>query len=87
MILSRIRFYAITCLLVLPWASPLDAQQLEPRRWSHLPVGAQFISLAYLYTDGEIFLDPVLRIEDAEMEQNTFNARYLYSFGFAGRFE
>ena len=61
------------------------AQQLEPRRWSHLPVDAQFISVAYLYTNGDIFLDPVLRIEDAEMELHTFNARYLYSFGLAGK--
>ena len=83
---SRICLIGITCLLILPWMPPYTyAQQLEPRRWSHLPVGAQYISFAYLYTDGEIFLDPVLRIEDAKMELHTINARYLYSFDLAGR--
>jgi hypothetical protein len=82
---SRICLFTIICLLVLTWIPPLYAQQLEPRRWGHLPVGAQFISIAYLYTDGEILLDPVLRIEDAEMELNTSNARYIYSFNLAGR--
>ncbi|MDJ0958528.1 MAG: transporter [Arenicellales bacterium] len=81
---SRIYLFVVTTLLFLTWSSPLSAQQLEPRRWSHLPVGAQFFSLAYLYTDGDIFLDPVLRIEDAGMELHTFNVRYLYSFGLAG---
>ena len=83
---SRIFLFGITCLLILPWLLPYTyAQQLEPRRWSQLPIGAQYISFAYLYTDGDIFLDPVLRIEDAKMELNTFNARYLYSFDLAGR--
>lgn len=72
-------------LLIVLWAPSLHAQQLEPRRWGHLPVGTQFISAAYLYTDGEIFFDPILRIEDAEMEINTLNLRYLYSFDLAGR--
>ena len=82
---NRIRFCAITCLLVLSWTSPLDAQQLEPRRWGPLPVGAQFISIAYLYTDGEIFFDPVTRIEDAQMERHTLNTRYIYGFSLGGR--
>lgn len=44
----------------------------------------QFASLAYLFTDGEIFLDPVLRIEDAVTEQHAINTRYLYNFGLEG---
>mgnify|MGYP001824326971 CR=1 FL=1 len=72
-------------LLIALWIPSLHAQQLEPRRWGHLPVGTQFISAAYLYTDGEIFFDPTLRIEDAEMGINTLNMRYLYSFDLAGR--
>lgn len=70
---------------VLPWATSLHAQQLEPRRWGHLPVDTRFASLAYLYTDGEILLDPVLRIENAKTEQHTLNAKFIYSFGLAGR--
>ena len=77
--------FLIVCLVVLTGATSLHAQQLEPRRWGHLPVDTRFFSLAYLFTDGEIFLDPVLRIEDVEMEQHALNARFIYSFGLAGR--
>lgn len=82
---SRFRLISALSLLVLAPTSQLEAQQLEPRRWAHLPADIQFGSLAYLYTDGEIFLNPVLRIEDAQTEQHTINARYIYSFGLAGR--
>ena len=85
LIVHRINFLFVLFLSFPAWISSATAQQLEPRRWGHLPTGAQFISIAYLYTDGEIFLDPVLRIEDAEVRQDTLNARYLYSFGLAGR--
>ena len=39
------------------------SQELEPRRWSHLPVGANFATAGYVYTDADIFFDPALQIE------------------------
>ena len=64
------------------------AQELEPRRWSHLPVGANFIGAAYVYGDYDIFFDPALEIEDAAGEVHTLALSYvrvLNVFGKSGR--
>ena len=44
------------------------SQDIVPRRWSHFPVGSTFLVTAASYTSGKIFLDPDLRIEDAEVD-------------------
>ena len=56
------------------------AQELEPRRWSHLPIGKNFVGVGYVYTKADIFFDPVLRIEDAEMEMHTWAFKYIRTF-------
>ena len=41
---------------------PLQAQDLEPRRWSHLPIGLDaLVHLGTGYTNGDILFDPVLQ--------------------------
>jgi hypothetical protein len=56
------------------------AQELEPRRWSHLPTGKNFFGGGYVYTKADIFFDPVLRIEDAELEMHTWGVKYTRAF-------
>jgi hypothetical protein len=56
------------------------AQELEPRRWSHLPTGTNFLGAGYSYTKANIFFDPVLRIEDAELDMNTLGIKYTRTF-------
>jgi len=52
------------------------AQDLEARRWTHLPVGTNIAGAGYGYTSGELQLDPVLRIEDARVDLHTFLGSY-----------
>ena len=78
-----IRFAALLLCVCLPVGSL--AQELEPRRWSHLPVGINFAAVGYAYTDGNIFLDPALLIEDAEAEIHTFGVGYVRTFGLFGQ--
>jgi hypothetical protein len=61
------------------------AQDLEPRRWSHLPVGSNFSAAAYAYTNGNIFLDPSLSIEGAEADVHTLALGYVHAFDFFGK--
>ena len=61
------------------------AQDIEPRRWSHLPLGSHFLGGAYAYTTGDIFLDPLLRIEDAEFTLHTTALKYIQSFELLGK--
>ncbi len=61
------------------------AQDLEPRRWSHLPKDVHFFGVGTSYTDGDILFDPVLLIEDARFELSGVGMSYVYSFGLFGK--
>jgi hypothetical protein len=71
-------------LLLLAVSSQVGAQELEPRRWSHLPTGVNFAAAGYAYTDGNIFLDPALLVEDAQAEIHTLALGYVRTFGLLG---
>ena len=61
-------------------ASPCLAEELEPRRWAHLPIDTNFFGSGYAYTEADIGFDPVLKIEDVDMEMDTWVAKYIRSF-------
>jgi hypothetical protein len=80
--------FVLACLLLAPVIS--YGQELEPRRWSHLPVGANFFGAAYSYTDTDILLDPALQIEDARGDIHTVVFGYIRAldvFGKSGRID
>ena len=45
---------------------PAQAQDLEPRRWTPLPAGLNVVGAGYIATRGDVFLDPVLLVEDSD---------------------
>ena len=65
--------------------SNLMGQELEPRRWSHLPSGINFVGLGTAYTYGEINFDPALLIEETEMDSAGFGAAYIRTFDWLGK--
>lgn len=74
------------CLILLFVAvEPVFAQDLEPRRWSQLPTGVNFIGAGLGYSAGDILFDPVLQIEDAEVDLFVAGVSYVRSFGMFGR--
>lgn len=79
----RLALYVVLTWTVLPTVS--SAQELEPRRWAHVPIDTNFIGVAYIRTDGDVFFDPVLRIEDATLTINSVIATYLRSFNWSGK--
>ena len=66
-------------------ALPSIAQDLEPRSYSNLPVGQQFIGLGYAYSDGELNPAPGVPIENAELTVKATVAAYLRSLDLWGR--
>ena len=75
-------------LISLVWfcfATISQAQELEPRRWSYLPIDTNYLAVAYANTQGDIFFDPVLRIEDGTVSMHTAVTSYLRSFNLAGK--
>jgi hypothetical protein len=58
----------------------LSGQELEPRRWGHLPLGTNFAGMGYIRTEGDIAFDPVLRLEDVEVEMDTVALKYIRAY-------
>lgn len=75
----------VVILAVLACAAELSAQELEPRRWGHLPLGSNFAGLGYIHTEGEISLDPVLRLTDVEVVLDTVALKYIRTFELFGK--
>lgn len=81
----RAVFWFSLVMAVLLMTRPTQGQDLEPRRWSHLPMGSNFTGAAYAYTTGDIYLDPVLKIENAEFSLHTVALKYVHSFELLGK--
>ena len=61
-------------------ASPCLAEELEPRRWAHLPIDTNFTGAAYAYTNADISFDPLLKIEEGQVDLHTWAAKYIRTF-------
>ena len=73
------------CLLACSFATTAFAQELEPRRWSHLPIGANFGGGGYAHTSADVSFDPVLRLDDVQLGMESFPLKYIRSFEFLGK--
>jgi hypothetical protein len=82
--LTRNRLYFLALLLLLASSSATQAQELVPRRWTHLPMATNFHGGGYVYADGDLAFDPVLRIEDARFELHTVALKYIRTFDLLG---
>ena len=76
---------SLVLLLICVSVSDLCAQDLEPRRWSHLPTNINIAGTGLVATDGDIHFDPVQRIEDAQFEMYSVAKNYVHSFEFLGK--
>ena len=76
---------ALTILALMLVSGDLSAQDTEPRRWTQMPTGLNFVGVATSYTRGDIFLDPVLLAEDVSFEIAGGGLAYIRSFGLFGK--
>lgn len=74
---------AVASMLVL--SGPSGAQDVEPRRWTPLPVGTSVLGAGYVYTAGDIAFDPVLKIEGATLNARTWALSFLHAFDALGK--
>jgi hypothetical protein len=58
----------------------LYAQDLEPRRWTPIPLGLSVIGIGVGHTSGDIIFDPVMLVDDAELDLNVLGVSYVTSF-------
>ena len=76
---------AILLLMNLGLVEKVSAQDLEPRRWSHLPTGLNMVGVGYAYTEADIYFNPVLKITDGTSRQNNLGLSAIHTFNLAGK--
>uniref|UniRef100_UPI003F492EAA transporter n=1 Tax=Cupriavidus yeoncheonensis TaxID=1462994 RepID=UPI003F492EAA len=77
----------VTCWVWLAlWGlTVVHAQELEPRAYSALPVGANFLAATYTLLTGDVLTDPSLPITDVYARINIYGVGYVRAFDLAGR--
>jgi hypothetical protein len=63
----------------------VGAQSLEPRAYSNLPVGMNFLIAGYAYQQGEVLLDPSLPLKDVNMQIHSAVLAYARSLDVLGK--
>lgn len=56
------------------------AQDIEPRRWTPIPLDIQVIGLGYAKSSGDTTFDPVMLIEDVKFDLDIIGLSYVRSF-------
>lgn len=72
--------YSLFFVLSITQVFPCYALDPEPRKWNHVPMDTNFAGAAYVYTEADIFVDPVLKLEDVNMEMSTWGGVYIRTF-------
>lgn len=75
------RFFVVLALS----ATPVWAQQLEPRAYSNVPVGLNFLVAGYTYSTGGLASDPATPLQNAELEIHAPLLAYARSFDAWGK--
>ena len=83
---KMLRNLLLMLLLILPGLpEQASAQDLEPRRWSHLPIGQNIVAVGYVYTEANIFFSPALSITDGMSRINSLGLTAIHTFDLAGK--
>ncbi len=72
-------------LLFATGAVPTLAQDVEPRRWTPLPVSTSVVGAGYVYTSGDIAFDPVLKVEGTTVNARTWAFSFLHALDAFGK--
>jgi hypothetical protein len=68
----------------LLWSALAYAQEMEPRTYSAVPIGTNFVVVDYARSSGGFSFDPSLPIANVEAKINTYSFGYSHSFGLVG---
>ena len=62
------------------------AQDVEPRRWTPIPLDTRVIGAGYAFTSGDVLFDPSLLAEDVEIQVHTAAISYVHPFRIGNKF-
>lgn len=75
----------LLALALLETGERVSAQDLEPRRWTHMPVGSNVFALSYARTSGDVAIDPLLEVEDGRVQVDSVVASLAHAFDLLGK--
>lgn len=61
-------------------------QDIEPRRWSGLPLGTRAIGAGYAYSFGDVLFDPLLETEDVGVDVHSVVTSYVHPLSIGKKF-
>lgn len=76
-----------TCLLLVTaflHGGMTAAQELEPRFYSNLPLGLNFVAVGYARSEGSVLFDPSIELDDADLAADGPYMGYARSLGIGG---
>jgi hypothetical protein len=76
---------AAACAAVMLWQPFAAAQDMEPRSYSNIPVGLNFLIAGYAYSDGGVSADPSVLLDNAELTLHGLVFAYARSLDLWGR--
>lgn len=79
-IIKMILFCVMLCLATFSFG-----QDIEPRRWSPLPLKTNVLAVGYAHTSGDIIFDPLLQAEDVSVKVNSAVVSYIRPFKLANK--
>jgi hypothetical protein len=84
---TKINFTHILIVLFCTFlmSNVVNALDVEPGLWAHIPVERHFVGIGYVKTEADILVDPNLKLEDVELDMDTWAAKYIYSFESFGK--
>ena len=56
------------------------SQDIEPRRWNPLPLGTHVVGIGYGVSESDVYIDPVLQIEDVKQNMDVIAVSYVQPF-------
>jgi hypothetical protein len=71
--------------LALVFGPLARAQEIEPRAYSNVPIGMNFVVVAYAHATGGFAADPSLPLEDADLRTDAVLLGYARSVAVAGQ--
>jgi len=63
----RKSFSLLSSIILLAELAPVVAQDLEPRAYTNIPVGVNFLVAGYAYSSGGVLFDPAVPLENAHI--------------------
>lgn len=72
-------------LAFLAGVSTCPAQEIEPRAYSNIPTGLNFLATGYVHSQGDLSFDSSLPVENAKLRLDGTFLAYVRSFGLFGR--